>query len=125
METATRLFCCGVRRGGLILHSEIKTKKTDVARLDAHNVYAALGGYFRRHGSLPADETWGEVLVREGLLREMPRDPWGRTFIYIIRGERVEIHSLGADGMPGGEALNKDLVYSFPVPSERGGDYRE
>ncbi len=45
-----------------------------------------------------------------GYLSEMPVDPWGREYLYLSPGEygEVDIYSLGADGLPGGEGQNAD-----------------
>lgn len=46
-----------------------------------------------------------------GYLAEVPRDPWGRPYLYLSPGERgeVDIYSLGADGLSGGEGKNADI----------------
>jgi type II secretion system protein G len=40
-----------------------------------------------------------------GYLAEVPRDPWGRPYLYLSPGENgeVDIYTLGADGLAGGE----------------------
>ena len=44
--------------------------------------------------------------------KEVPKDPWGREYIYKFPGERgpYDIYSLGADGQPGGEGENADIT---------------
>ena len=46
-----------------------------------------------------------------GYLEELPMDPWGRAYIYLSPGEHgeVDIYSLGADGLTGGEDQNLDI----------------
>ena len=46
-----------------------------------------------------------------GYLAEVPLDPWGRPYLYLSPGENgeVDIYSLGADGLPGGEGQNADV----------------
>jgi len=46
-----------------------------------------------------------------GYLEELPLDPWGRAYIYLSPGEQgeVDIYSLGADGLTGGEDQNLDI----------------
>jgi general secretion pathway protein G len=46
-----------------------------------------------------------------GYLDRLPRDPWGHAYIYRNPGQRgeIEVISLGADGRPGGDAINADL----------------
>jgi general secretion pathway protein G len=44
-------------------------------------------------------------------LPEIPIDPWGRPYLYLSPGENgeVDIYSLGADGLSGGEDQNADI----------------
>lgn len=46
-----------------------------------------------------------------GYLQELPLDPWGRAYLYLSPGENgeVDIYSLGADGLSGGEGQNADI----------------
>jgi general secretion pathway protein G len=46
-----------------------------------------------------------------GYLQEMPLDPWGRPYLYLSPGENgeIDIYSLGADGLSGGEGQNADI----------------
>ncbi len=45
--------------------------------------------------------------------RELPADPWGRPYLYRYpseQGDEPEVISLGADGQPGGDGINADIV---------------
>ncbi|MCP4682515.1 MAG: type II secretion system major pseudopilin GspG [Desulfobacterales bacterium] len=46
------------------------------------------------------------------LPKDVPMDPWGNPYEYRMPGEHgdFEITSLGADGGPGGEGEDKDIV---------------
>jgi len=46
------------------------------------------------------------------LSKQIPLDPWGHPYEYVSPGENseVEIISLGADGSPGGEGEDMDIV---------------
>jgi general secretion pathway protein G len=46
-----------------------------------------------------------------GYLSELPVDPWGNPYLYLSPGERgeVDIYTLGADGLSGGEDQNTDI----------------
>ncbi len=46
-----------------------------------------------------------------GYLEELPLDPWGRPYLYVSPGEHreVDLYSLGADGLSGGEGQNSDV----------------
>lgn len=44
--------------------------------------------------------------------KEIPKDPWGNSYIYISPGEHgdYDLMSYGADNTPGGEGENTDIV---------------
>lgn len=46
------------------------------------------------------------------LRKEVPNDPWGRPYIYKSPGDHgpYDILSHGADGVPGGEGNDRDVV---------------
>ncbi len=46
-----------------------------------------------------------------GYLAEVPLDPWGRPYLYLSPGEHgeVDIYTLGADGLSGGDGQNADF----------------
>lgn len=44
-------------------------------------------------------------------IRNLPRDPWGRSYIYRVDGKGgYELLSYGADGREGGIGANADIV---------------
>ena len=46
-----------------------------------------------------------------GYLEKLPKDPWGRPYVYLnpgVRGE-IEIFSFGADGQQGGSGIDADI----------------
>jgi len=46
-----------------------------------------------------------------GYIERLPNDPWGHPYQYLspgLKGE-IDIFSLGADGLPGGEGNNADI----------------
>lgn len=48
-----------------------------------------------------------------GYLDRLPKDPWGREYLYLnpgVRGE-IDVFSLGADGQAGGEGTNADIYH--------------
>lgn len=53
----------------------------------------------------PACESWGP----SPYAKEVPRDAWGREFIYESDGTDVEIISYGSDKRPGGEEAGADI----------------
>lgn len=45
------------------------------------------------------------------LLDKMPKDPWGREYLYVSPGEKgdYDLYSLGRDGRVGGEGEDADI----------------
>ena len=104
-------------------------KKADDARITATksqvaNFMTALGAYKLDTGNFPTTEQGlqalrvkpADVLQWNGpyMPQEIPKDQWGHDFIYRFPGEHgndePDIISLGADGQPGGEGYNADIV---------------
>jgi general secretion pathway protein G len=50
---------------------------------------------------------WNGPYLRDG---KLPNDPWGGVFSYKLENGNVRIMSLGADGQPGGEGQNADII---------------
>ena len=56
--------------------------------------------------------TLSRAIFKEGgYLPELPIDPWGRPYLYLSPGENgeIDLYSLGADGLSGGEGQNADI----------------
>ncbi|MFZ5962163.1 type II secretion system major pseudopilin GspG [Thalassococcus sp. BH17M4-6] len=56
----------------------------------------------------PVPENW----AADGYLGAMPQDPWGNDYIYRSPGQTgaFDLVSLGADGRPGGDGVNGDIM---------------
>jgi general secretion pathway protein G len=103
-------------------------RRTDTARVTAaraqiNSFMTALGAYKLDTGIYPTTEQGLQALrYRPGnvnqwqgpyLPQEIPTDPWGNPYVYRFPsdyGDEPEIISLGADGQPGGEDINADIV---------------
>lgn len=46
-----------------------------------------------------------------GYVERLPKDPWGRGYLYLNPGKHgeIDLYSHGADGEPGGEGANADI----------------
>ena len=46
-----------------------------------------------------------------GYLERLPKDPWGRPYVYVNPGVRndIEVFSFGADGQQGGTGIDADI----------------
>lgn len=103
-------------------------RKSDTARITAaraqiNSFMTALGTYKLDTGLFPTTEQGLQALrVQPGNLnqwagpylpQEIPVDPWGRPYIYKYPGEHgdePDVISYGADGQPGGDGINADIV---------------
>ena len=56
----------------------------------------------------PAPKNWR----KDGYLPELPKDPWGNTYLYIspAEGKPYEIYTLGADSVRGGVDEYADIT---------------
>lgn len=97
--------------------------KSDTARLQIEDMGAALDLYRLEVGRYPTGQEGLQALVEKppGVDRwngpylrkkKVPKDPWGREYQYEQPGEhgQYDLYSLGADGSPGGEGENADIV---------------
>jgi len=97
--------------------------KVTQARVQMRNFAGALGQYKLDVGVFPSSEQGLQALRAapsgvtnwQGpyLQQEIPTDPWGHGYVYKFPGEHgdePDIVSLGADGQPGGEGINADVV---------------
>ena len=59
----------------------------------------------------PATPTKQQVYQPGGYIKKLPKDPWGRPYVYANPGRRgaVDIYSLGADGAEGGQGDDADI----------------
>ena len=97
--------------------------RVTAARAQISSFMTALGSYKLDTGVLPSTEEGLQALrVKPANLdqwqgpylpKEIPLDPWGHPYVYKYPGEHgdePDIISYGADGQPGGDGLNADIV---------------
>ena len=72
--------------------------ETKVNREQMRALFTAINDYQTDKGALP--ETL-EELMSEGpfYIRVLPKDPWGRSYVYRRDGESFTLKSLGKDGV--------------------------
>ncbi len=104
----------------------IGQSKQAVAKANASSLAQTMSGYildcgtpesgstililYERPPNVPDNGTWKGPYVEN---IDALKDPWGRDFILIIPGQfnaSFDIVSYGADGQPGGEDENADIV---------------
>jgi general secretion pathway protein G len=100
----------------------IGTSKVKTAKIQIESLTAALQLYRIDNGQYPSSSQGLRALVERPASapgwngpylskRELPRDPWGREYIYRAPGQRgdFDIVSLGADNQAGGTGENADI----------------
>ncbi len=105
------------------LFGQADKAKITAARTQIDGFMNALGQYKLDTSTFPSTEMGLVSLrVRPGnvpqwngpyLTKDVPLDPWGRPYQYKYpseHGDEPEIASLGADGQPGGEGVDADIV---------------
>ncbi|MBK9168517.1 MAG: type II secretion system major pseudopilin GspG [Bryobacterales bacterium] len=103
-------------------------KQSDKARVVAaqtqiNNFLLGLAQYKMATGNFPTSEQGLEALRTRPanannwdgpyLRKEVPLDPWGNPYVYKFpseHGDEPELISYGADGQPGGDGINADIV---------------
>lgn len=97
------------------------------AKAQLQILITALNMYRADNGSFPTAEQ-GLAALRQApttppvpanwngpyLENDVPKDPWGREYVYKSPGEhnpeKFDLSSLGKDGQPGGEGENRDVT---------------
>ena len=109
---------------GPALFRRVDEAKMTQARAQIDGFMTALGTYKLDTGAFPTTEQGlaalrikpADVLQWSGpyMPKDVPKDPWAHDYIYHFPGEHQtdepEIICLGADGQPGGEGINADIV---------------
>jgi len=105
------------------LWSNVDKAKITAARAQIQNFGAALGTYKLDNGDFPNTEQGLQALRARPsdatqwngpyMPLDVPKDPWGHDYVYKYPGEHgdePDIVSYGADGQPGGDGINADIV---------------
>ncbi len=90
--------------------------KVEATRVQMKNIAQALKLYRLQHGHYPSSSEGLKALVTPGksgkrYLDELPKDAWGRDFVYLSPGVHgdFDLLSYGADGKPGGTGFDADI----------------
>lgn len=78
------------------------------ARLIGKRIERALNLHYVDRGYYPTTEAGLQAL--DVYLTPIPKDPWGRSWIYEGKGRHFTLGSMGADGRRGGTGENLDIV---------------
>ena len=90
--------------------------KRDLVCVQMKNIYDnSLDMYKIQNDLYPTTEEGLKILTEDDSYfkdGKMPKDSWGREFIYINDDGKVELISLGADKKEGGKDESKDIKMS-------------
>jgi general secretion pathway protein G len=81
----------------------------DLFRLDVGRYPTTEEGLAALAGAPPGAADWRGPYIKGSV----PKDPWGRAYLYRMpgtEGRPYDLISLGADGVAGGEGDNRDIV---------------
>ncbi|MGE5487811.1 MAG: type II secretion system major pseudopilin GspG [bacterium] len=108
---------------GTNLFKQADKARVTAARAQMNSLMTALGTYKLEVGTFPTTEQGLKALRTAPpgvaqwngpyIAKEIPLDPWGREYVYKYpgdHGDEPDIISYGADGQPGGEGINADIV---------------
>lgn len=92
------------------------------AKQDVLAIESALDLYRLDNGFYPTTDQGLQALVQKPssnpeprnwkpYLKALPKDPWGRDYLYLNPGQHseIDIFTMGADGQPGGEDINAEI----------------
>ena len=99
---------------GRLSEAKVKQAETDVRNIASQGVDA----YKVMRGRYPTTEEGLGALISEKFIKANKGgkllDPWNREYIYLYPGQAhpdgFDVKSYGADGQPGGEGENADIV---------------
>jgi len=94
------------------LNPVVDQGRVTAAKTQIEALKGALMRYNIEHGKFPTEDE-GLAAIRPYLEKDIPPDPWGNPYVYRFPGEHgsePDLMSYGADGQPGGEETNADVV---------------
>jgi len=91
------------------------------AQQDIQQIVTALNMYRLDNYAYPTTQQGLQALVtapagapnwrQGGYLDRVPKDPWGRDYLYLNPGRHgdIDVWTQGANGQPGGEGVNAEI----------------
>lgn len=94
----------------------VKAKQDVLAIQNALELYKLDNGFYpttdqgllalvEKPNTNPAPRDW------KPYLKSLPKDPWGRDYLYLNPGEHgeIDVFTLGANGQPGGTGIDAEI----------------
>ena len=93
---------------------QMEKARVEQAHTDLHTIENCLDLYKVDKGRYPSTEEGLQALVTAGKCKAQLQDPWHHDYVYMYPGQAhpdsFDIKSYGADGQPGGDGENADIV---------------
>ncbi len=83
---------------GLTVQSQLAEAQGDTAKLQLEEISRMVEIHRIKTDDLPADLN---ELIKSGITKEVPADPWDNQFVYRKKADTFELSSMGPDGKPG------------------------
>lgn len=100
---------------------QAEKQKANAAKAQMRNLATALDLFRMEVGRYPTSQEGLEALREKPagierwngpyLSRDVPKDPWGRDYIYTGDNSAFDLVSQGADGVSGGEGDDQDISW--------------
>ena len=97
---------------GQKMFGNVDKARVTAAKVQISSLVNAAAQYKLENGNFPTTEQ-GLPALRQYLEKDVPLDPWKHAYLYKFPGEHgdgPDVISYGADGQPGGEGINADIV---------------
>ena len=92
----------------------LKDARMKQANTDVRTLSDCIDLYQIDKGQYPSTEEGLQAVVAAGKCKPGLKDPWGRDYVYLYPGQvhpdSYDVKSYGADGAPGGDGENADIV---------------
>ncbi len=98
------------KRDTVCLKMNDLSKRLDMFKLD-NGVYPDTEEGFAALLANPDEEKYPSYRAKP-YLKKLPKDSWKTPFVYIKKGDEIELISFAADRKEGGEENNKDILFS-------------
>lgn len=115
IEIMVVLVIIGLIAGAVAVNvmGRLDEAKVKQAKTDLHTLENCLDLYKLDKGRYPTTEEGLAAVVAAGKCKNV-KDPWQNDYVYLFPGQAhadsFDVKSYGADGKPGGDGINADIV---------------
>ena len=115
IEIMVVLVIIGLIAGAVAVNvmGRLDEAKVKQAKTDLHTLENCLDLFKLDKGRYPTTEEGLAAVVAAGKCKNV-KDPWQNDYVYLYPGQAhtdsFDVKSYGADGKPGGDGINADIV---------------